>query len=62
MLNYIVFDNQIKVWWEYRKLDKVNEYTIFLNSEAQAKISATNYSFKNLKPNCEYKIEVKLGE
>ncbi len=62
MLNYIIFDNQIKAWWEYIKSDKIKKYVIFFNGKEVAKTTATNYSFKNLTPNTEYKIEVKLGD
>ncbi len=62
MLNYIIFDDQIKVWWEYRKLENIKEYSIFLNEREAVKTTATNYSFKNLTPDTEYKIEIKLGQ
>ena len=62
MLNYVIFDNQIKVWWEYIKLEKNKEYAVFLNGEKQAEITATNFSFKNLTPNTSYEIEIRVDD
>ncbi len=62
MLNYIIFDDQIKVWWAYQKLEKEDEYIVLLNEKEVGRGRATNFSFKNLTPNTAYKIGIKFGE
>ena len=47
MLNYVVFDNQIKVWWDYIKLQKDKVYSVFLDGKKLDEIKETNFSFKN---------------
>ncbi len=61
MLNYIIFENQIKVWWEYIRLND-EKYTVFLNGKEKDKVTTTNYSFTDLIPDTEYDIRVKLGD
>ncbi len=60
MLNFIVFDDQIKVWWEYRRLTKKQQYSVYFNGEKIADTTATNYSFKNLQADTSYKIKVQI--
>ena len=62
MLNYVVFDNQIKVWWDYIKLQKDKVYSVFLDGKKLDEIKETNFSFKNLKPNTSYKIAIQIGD
>ena len=62
MLNYIVFDNQIKVWWDYIKLDKDKAYSVFLDGKKIDEIKTTNFSFKKLKPNTSYEIAIQIGD
>ncbi len=62
MLNFVIFDNQIKAWWEYAKLNDNDFYTVAINGVEVAKVKTTNYSFKNLKPSTEYNVCVKLGD
>ena len=43
MLNYVIFDNQIKVWWDYIKLEKDKVYSVFLDGKKIDEIKATNF-------------------
>lgn len=61
MLNFVLFDNQIKVWWNYTSLTESQNYQVFLNDSLVATVKSTNYSFKNLSPNTQYKVKVILS-
>ena len=59
MINPVIFDNQIKIWWEYNKLYDGYEYNVYFNGE-KVSTKASHYCFKNLKAETEYIFKVDL--
>ena len=59
MINAVIFDNQIKIWWEYNKIYSGYSYRI-INDGKEFSTVASHYCFKGLTPNTEYNFIVDL--
>lgn len=59
MINAVIFDNQIKIWWDYNKLYSGCSYRI-INDGKEFSTTASHYCFKELTPNTEYNFIVDL--
>lgn len=59
MIYSVLFDNQIKIWWEYNFLDKYSCYRITKDNDEYF-TKDTHFSFKNLTPETEYNFRVSL--
>lgn len=59
MINKVVFDNQIKLWWDYVKLEKGCSFKVLKNGEV---FYTTNYHycFKDLSAETDYNFSVEL--
>ncbi len=60
MINKIILDNEIKVWWEYEKLEGNSEFILFLDGKEQARTKKSHFNVKNLAQDTEYEIKVEL--
>lgn len=58
MLRTVIFDDQIKLWWDYEKTTKEECFVIYTNNEKLGKTKASNYSVKNLIGDTEYQFSV----
>ncbi len=59
MLNKVVFENEIHIYWDkIFKIDNKLYFEVFLNGKLHGKAEFTHYEFKNLTPKTEYKIAV----
>ncbi len=54
MLNTVVFDDEIKIWWEYVRLNCGERFAVSINDEVQF-TEKSHYDFKNLSPETTYK-------
>lgn len=60
-LHTIIFDDEIKLWWEYRsEKTKGRFYRVFVNGELYAQTEKTHCSLKNLTPATTYLLQVDL--
>lgn len=57
MIYSVLFDNQIKLWWDYNKLYDGDFYLIKKDGE-EFTTTASHYSFKDLTPNTTYSFSV----
>ena len=47
MINSVLFDNQIKIWWEYTRLEEGYAYKILKDGE-EFSTAKTHYAFNGL--------------
>ncbi len=60
-LRTVVFDDEIKIWWDYRsECEKGCFYRVFVNGNFYAKTEKTHCSLKNLSPATTYLTHVDL--
>ncbi len=60
MINTIIFNNEIKVWWEYVKLYPNESFRLSLNGEVLGCTIKSHFNIKSLSANTEYSINVEL--
>ncbi len=61
MIKYIAFDNQINIFWDKDFNDGIpSKYEISVNGIVAIKTDKTHYEIKELEPNTEYAITVKV--
>ncbi len=58
MIRQIIFDDQITLWWEYKDFKNINSYECLLNDEKYATVNSTHITFRGLKSDTEYKINI----
>ncbi len=59
MINSVLFDNQIKIWWNYTRLEDGYSYRVIKDGEEFNTIQ-THYAFKDLEAEKTYSFEVYL--
>ncbi len=59
MLNTVVFDDEIKVWWNYLKLNKGEKFAVSIDEQIYF-TEKSHYNFKNLVADTSYKINLKV--
>ena len=60
MINTVIFNNEIKVWWEYVKLYDNNSFVVTLNGKEVGRTQKSHFNIKGLSPCSEYEINVNL--
>lgn len=60
MIHTVVFEDKIKIWWDYKKLGKAEKYAVYLGDVKSGETRATNFEFADLMPETEYEITVAL--
>lgn len=58
MIDFIVFDNEITVWWDLEEFKNAKEYELYLNGAYHGKTSKTHYSFLGLEEKRAYQVRV----
>lgn len=63
MLNKIVYDDEITVWWNKYELGKPypKRYEVFLSGEKVGETDKTHFTFSSLAPETEYEIRITYG-
>ena len=60
MLNSVLFDNKIRIWWEFiPNVDDGYKFVCFVNGEEKCQTAKTHFAF-DTKPETEYNVLVKL--
>ncbi len=59
MINQIVFDNEITLWWTYDEFMSADRYEFFLNEKFCYGGTKTHCSFVDLLPNSAYTVSIK---
>ncbi len=62
MINAVVLDNEIKLWWEYISLKKGERFQIEIDGKAVATTTKSHYNATGLTPEKRYAFRVCLGE
>lgn len=62
MVNTVIFDDQIKLWWDYTKLQDKNSYSVYLGDKKLGETTATHFNVKELDGDTEYTFTVKLED
>ncbi len=58
MINAVIFNDEIKVWWEYTKLYPQERFCLALNGILQGETAQSHFNIKNLTEETRYDIEV----
>ncbi len=58
MINTVIFNDEIKVWWEYIKLEPKECFKILLDGKEIATTLKSHFNIKNLKADTAYSISV----
>lgn len=57
--NTIIFDNEIKIWWQYVRLLKDENFAVSINGQLFF-TTKSHYNFNDLKPETEYNLKVEI--
>lgn len=60
MINTVIFDDQIKLWWDYNRLSLKQRYAVYGNSTKLGETEKTHFTVKDLSGDTEYSFIVKL--
>lgn len=58
MVNKIIFENEITLWWDFDAFLNATEYKVYLNGVYHGKTEKTHYTFSGLNADCEYRVRV----
>ena len=59
VLNTVIFDDEIKIWWKYERLFKDEKFAVSINGQSIFTIKS-HYNFKGLIPETEYNLKVEI--
>ncbi len=60
MINTVILNDEIKVWWEYVRLESEHKFAVFLDGKLFEHTQKSHSNIKNLKSQTEYSIRVEL--
>ncbi len=60
MINSVIFNDEIKVWWEYEELYAQERFCVFLDGEEKGRTIQSHFNIKNLTENTKYEVAVAL--
>lgn len=58
MLNQIVFDNEITLWWTKEEFCRAESYTLYLNGKVYGQKDKTHFTFAPLQSNTTYHVRI----
>ncbi len=62
MINTVILDDEIKLWWEYLPLGKEAFFTVYIDGKEVDRTIKSHYNAKGLSPQTQYEFCIKLGE
>ena len=56
MINRIVFQDEITLWWDWNKFENATQYRLYLDGKYHGESKKTHYTFCGLKAKTTYQV------